>query len=450
MQRTRKGWTLALTALGLFMVALDTLVVTTALPVLRVDIGASLSDLEWTVNAYNLAFACFLLTGAALGDRFGRRRMFAVGLAVFTAASAGPVVGGGVIDGLDWHWIFWLNVPIGVALIPLGLARLTESYGPRPQLDLRGLALSAAGLLGLTWGLVRANTVGWGSAEVVATLAAGAALVAVFLAWERRDRGQLLHVRGPVRSPVPDGPVPADRARLLAAAGRDPAPALDGHPDGDRADRRRARRPLRQPALHDPRPDDAGGWAGLGRPDRQARHRLPAARDRAHDRGRRHLALLPHRRECRHGLGPTARGRRRLGDEQLAARAGRRLRGRRPGCCLHPPRRLRIPERVRRRLPARPRRRRRPHGRRHRRRRAGTGTLEAGRRGCARARLRRRSRLTRHYRSRPSRAEGRDRRCGRARRDPKAGSRRGRRSRSRPGKPSRAAPSACRRSAATC
>jgi EmrB/QacA subfamily drug resistance transporter len=251
MQQTRKGWTLALTALGLFMVALDTLVVTTALPVLRVDLGAGLSDLEWTVNVYNLAFACFLLTGAALGDRFGRRRMFAVGLAVFTAASAaaalspnvgaliaaravqgtgaalvmpltltlisaafpaekrgaaiglwggiaglavaaGPVVGGGVIDGLDWHWIFWLNVPIGVALIPLGLARLTESYGPRPELDLRGLALSAAGLLGVTWGLVRANTVGWGSVEVVATLAAGAALVAVFLAWERRARNPML------------------------------------------------------------------------------------------------------------------------------------------------------------------------------------------------------------------------------------------------------------------
>jgi EmrB/QacA subfamily drug resistance transporter len=251
MQQTRKGWTLALSALGLFMVALDTLVVTTALPVLRVDLGASLSDLEWTVNAYNLAFACLLLTGAALGDRFGRRRMFAVGLGVFTAASAaaalspnvaaliaaravqgagaalvmpltltlisaafpaekrgaaiglwggiagmavaaGPVVGGGVIDGLDWHWIFWLNVPIGIALIPLGLARLTESYGPRPQLDLRGLALAGAGVLGLTWGLVRANTVGWGSPEVTATLAAGAALVAVFLAWERRARNPML------------------------------------------------------------------------------------------------------------------------------------------------------------------------------------------------------------------------------------------------------------------
>ena len=246
-----KGWTLILASLGLFMVALDTLVVTTALPVLRVDLGASLSDLEWTVNVYNLAFACFLLTGAALGDRFGRRRMFAVGLLVFTAASAaaalspdvgaliaaravqgagaaivmpltltlisaafpaekrgaaiglwggiaglavaaGPVVGGGVIDGINWHWIFWLNVPIGLVLIPFALRYLTESFGPRPRLDLRGLMLAASGLLGLTWALVRANTVGWTSAEVVATLVAGAALVGVFLAWERRSRSPML------------------------------------------------------------------------------------------------------------------------------------------------------------------------------------------------------------------------------------------------------------------
>jgi EmrB/QacA subfamily drug resistance transporter len=247
----RKGWTLALASLGLFMVALDTLVVTTALPVIRLDLAASLPDLEWTVNVYNLAFACLLLTGAALGDRFGRRRMFAIGLSVFTAASAaaalspsvgaliaaramqgagaalvmpltltlisaafpaekrgaaiglwggiaglavaaGPVVGGAVVDGINWHWIFWLNVPIGLALVPLGLARLTESFGPRPQLDLVGLPLAAAGMFGLTWGLVRATTVGWGSPEVVAAFAAGAALVAAFLAWERRARSPML------------------------------------------------------------------------------------------------------------------------------------------------------------------------------------------------------------------------------------------------------------------
>ena len=246
-----KGWTLALASLGVFMVALDTLVVTTALPVLRTDFSASVSDLEWTVNAYNLAFACLLLTGAALGDRFGRRRMLAVGLFIFTAASAaaalsptvgaliaartvqgagaaivmpltltlisaafpaekrgaaiglwggiaglavaaGPVVGGGVIEGIDWHWIFWLNVPIGLALIPLALSRLTESFGPRPQLDVVGVVLAAAGLLGVTWGLVRANAVGWASAEVVVTLVGGVALVAAFLAWERRARSPML------------------------------------------------------------------------------------------------------------------------------------------------------------------------------------------------------------------------------------------------------------------
>src|ERR671930_676430 len=189
----RKGWTLVLASLGLFMVALDTLVVTTALPVLRVELNAGLPELEWTVNAYNLSFACLLLTGAALGDRFGRRRMFGIGLFVFTASSAaaalspnvgaliaaravqgagaaivmpltltlisaafpaekrgaaiglwggiaglavaaGPVLGGAVIGGIDWHWIFWLNVPIGLALIPLALTRLTESFGPRPRL----------------------------------------------------------------------------------------------------------------------------------------------------------------------------------------------------------------------------------------------------------------------------------------------------------------------------
>jgi MFS family permease len=108
------------------------------------------------------------------------------------AVAAGPVVGGGVIDGISWHWIFWLNVPIGVALIPLSLTFLTESFGPRPRLDFAGLALAGAGLLGLTWGLVRANTVGWGSVEVIASLAAGAVLLGCFLAWERRTAMPML------------------------------------------------------------------------------------------------------------------------------------------------------------------------------------------------------------------------------------------------------------------
>src|SRR5262249_26023827 len=216
--RSRPGWTLALAGLGLFMTALDNMVVTTALPVMRQSLHGSLSDLEWTVNAYLLSFACLLLTGAALGDRFGRRRMYCIGLAGFTAASAaaalspdvgalvaarvaqgaaaaivmpltltliseafpaekrgaaigfwggiaglavaaGPVVGGAVVDGLAWHWIFWLNVPVGLALIPLSRLRLTESFGPRPKLDPTGVVLASSGLVGLTWGLVRGNTV---------------------------------------------------------------------------------------------------------------------------------------------------------------------------------------------------------------------------------------------------------------------------------------------------
>src|SRR4051794_3015047 len=245
--RGRTGWTLVLASVAVFMTALDTLVVTTALPVLRESLHASLPSLEWTVNAYNLSFACLLLTGAALGDRFGRRRMFVVGLSVFTGASAaaalspsigalvaaralqgagaamvtpltltlisaavpaekrgaaiglwggitglavaaGPVVGGAVAGGLDWHWIFWLNVPVGLVLIPLAAARLTESFGPRPQLDLPGLALAGAGGLSLTWGLVRASDAGWASLAVLGTLAAGALLVAAFVAWEGRTR----------------------------------------------------------------------------------------------------------------------------------------------------------------------------------------------------------------------------------------------------------------------
>jgi EmrB/QacA subfamily drug resistance transporter len=240
-----KAWTLVLAGLATFMTALDTLVVTTALPVLRVELHASLPALEWTVNAYNLAFACLLLTGAALGDRFGRRRIFTIGLVAFTAASAasalspdaqvlvlargmqgaaaaivtpltltliseafpadkrgaaiglwggivglavaaGPVVGGAVVSGLNWHWMFWLNVPIGLIVAPAALRRLRESYGPRPQLDLPGLALAGGAALGITWGLVRAATAGWASPEVLATLTGGAALTAAFTTWQRR------------------------------------------------------------------------------------------------------------------------------------------------------------------------------------------------------------------------------------------------------------------------
>ena len=243
--------TIVLAGLGIFMTALDNLVVATALPVLRTSLHAGLSGLEWTVNAYLLSFACLIMTGAALGDRFGRRRMFTVGVGVFTVASAaaalspsvgvliaarvaqgagaamvfpltltliseafpvekrgaaigmwgaiagmavafGPLIGGAIVSGINWHWIFWVNVPVGVTLVALAPSRLTESYGPRPRIDVVGLVLAAAGTFGVTWALVRANTVGWGSFEVLATLTTGIALIAGFLAWERRAPSPML------------------------------------------------------------------------------------------------------------------------------------------------------------------------------------------------------------------------------------------------------------------
>ncbi|MGW1748768.1 DHA2 family efflux MFS transporter permease subunit [Streptomyces sp. NPDC002092] len=241
----RPVWTVVLAGLGALLCSLDVVVVATALPALRADFGASLSDLEWTINAYNLVFACLTLTGAALGDRFGRRRMYLAGLAVFTLGSAasalaggpgqligarvvqgagaavllpltltliseafpvekrgvaigvwggvtglgvaaGPVLGGAVTEGLSWQWIFWLNVPIGLAMLPFAATRLRESYGTRPQLDLVGLVLAAFGVTGLAWAPVRAPQEGWGSAEVLTALAAGIVLLAAFLLWERR------------------------------------------------------------------------------------------------------------------------------------------------------------------------------------------------------------------------------------------------------------------------
>jgi EmrB/QacA subfamily drug resistance transporter len=241
---TRTIWTFVVTSIALFMVVLDNLVVSTALPVIRVDLGATIEELEWTVNAYTLTFAVFLLTGAALGDRFGRKRLFMIGVAIFTAASAaaalapsadwliaaravqgfgaaivtpltltilsaavsrerrgaalgawsgiaglavamGPLVGGAVVDGISWQWIFWLNVPVGLVLLPLA-TQLTESTGPDRALDLRGLALAGVGMLGLVWGLIHGNGDGWTSPGIVASLAVGAAGLAAFVAWERR------------------------------------------------------------------------------------------------------------------------------------------------------------------------------------------------------------------------------------------------------------------------
>src|SRR5258708_2516010 len=244
-------WTLVITSVALFMVSLDNLVVTTALPVIRKDLHASISQLEWTVNAYTLTFAVLLLTGAALGDRFGRRRVFTFGLLLFTAASAaaalaptanaldiaravqgvggaivaplsltilsaavpanrrglalgiwggigglavamGPLVGGAVVSGISWHWIFWLNVPIGIVLVPLAWRNLQESRGSDSALDLPGLALASSGLLGIVWALVRGNAQGWGSVGIVTPLVVGTLLVVAFVAWELRSAAPML------------------------------------------------------------------------------------------------------------------------------------------------------------------------------------------------------------------------------------------------------------------
>jgi EmrB/QacA subfamily drug resistance transporter len=249
--KTMTKWVVVLTAIGSLMAALDTLVVSTALSRIRLDLGASVGQLEWTVNAYNLSFAVLLITGAALGDRFGRRNLYAAGLGLFALASAagalapnvgvliaaravqgvgsalimplglallsaafpaekrgaaigifsaitgiavasGPLVGGAVVQGIDWQWIFWINVPIGLATIPLVLTKMRESYGPDTGLDLRGLALVTLGALATVWALVRGNEVGWGSAEVVGALIAGVLLTIAFVAWERRAREPML------------------------------------------------------------------------------------------------------------------------------------------------------------------------------------------------------------------------------------------------------------------
>jgi EmrB/QacA subfamily drug resistance transporter len=252
--RTKTLWTFVVTSVALFMATLDNLVVTNALPVIRTNLGASIEDLEWTVNAFTLTFAVFLLTGAALGDRFGRRRLFVAGLGIFTVASvaaalaptvealivaravqgiggaivtpltltilsaavpadkrglalgawgaigglavaSGPLVGGAVVEGLSWQWIFWLNVPIGLVLIPLALRRLDESHGPYGRLDLPGLALASTGLFGIVWGVVRGNAQGWASGEILTALIGGMVLTAAFIAWELRARAPMLPMR---------------------------------------------------------------------------------------------------------------------------------------------------------------------------------------------------------------------------------------------------------------
>ncbi|CAL9528865.1 MFS transporter [Streptomyces sp. enrichment culture] len=253
-RRGSVGWALTITSVAGFMAALDNLVVTTALPAIREDLGGALHDLEWTVSAYTLTFAVLLMFGAALGDRFGRRRLFGVGLAIFTAASAaaalapgidsliaaravqgvgaavmmpltltlltaavpaekrgmaygiwgavnglavasGPLIGGTLTEHVSWQWIFWLNVPLGIALLPLARLRLAESRGTGAPLDVPGTLLASGGLFGIVYGLVRGPVDGWTSGTVLLGLIAGAALLAAFVVHGTRARNAMLPMR---------------------------------------------------------------------------------------------------------------------------------------------------------------------------------------------------------------------------------------------------------------
>ncbi|MEV7075511.1 MFS transporter [Streptomyces sp. NPDC091972] len=247
-------WALVITSVAGFMAALDNLVVTTALPSIREDLGGALHDLEWTVSAYTLTFAVLLMTGAALGDRFGRRRLFLAGLTIFTGASAaaalapgidsliaaravqgvgaaimmpltltlltaavpaakrgmaygiwgavnglavasGPLIGGSLTEHISWQWIFWLNVPLGIALLPLARLRLAESHGTGARLDIPGTLLASGGLFGVVYGLVRGPSDGWTDSVVLLALFAGAALLAAFVLYSTRAKNPMLPMR---------------------------------------------------------------------------------------------------------------------------------------------------------------------------------------------------------------------------------------------------------------
>jgi EmrB/QacA subfamily drug resistance transporter len=252
--RSEKNWVLGVTSLASFMMALDSLVITTAFATIRADFGSTVEVLQWAVNAFNLTFAVLLLTGAALGDRFGRRRVFAAGIALFVLASAacalagtaealiaaraaqgagaamvmplamailsgafgreeraralgifsgvtgcaliiGPAIGGLITESLGWRWIFWINLPIGLIAIVFIFARLRESFGPKAALDIPGLLLVGIAALALVWSLLRGNPIGWTSPEVMSALALGLVFAIAFVAWELRASAPMIPMR---------------------------------------------------------------------------------------------------------------------------------------------------------------------------------------------------------------------------------------------------------------
>ena len=241
-------------SLPMFMSTLDNLVMTNALPTIRLDLNASVEELQWFINAYTLSFASFILMAAALGDRFGRRTVFVIGIVVFTVASVysalstepwmlilgravqglggaaimplsltllvgsvsakyrslaigvwggisglgvalGPLIGGAVVEGISWEAIFWINVPVGIVAVPLALLALPNSFGARLRADVVGLLLVGVGVLGVVYGIVRGNDAGWDSLEVIGSLALGILLLGAFIAWESRAAAPLLPLR---------------------------------------------------------------------------------------------------------------------------------------------------------------------------------------------------------------------------------------------------------------
>ncbi|WP_344856028.1 DHA2 family efflux MFS transporter permease subunit [Planomonospora alba] len=249
--RDRQRWTLVLASFASFMVGLDVLVVTTALPTLHEELGAGVSGLGWTVSAYELGFAAFILTGAALGDRFGRRALFVTGVGIFTissalcalsgsietliaarglqgiggaiaialalavitdatppqergaafgvwgaisgvAVAAGPLVGGLIIQGFAWQWIFWLNVPVGVILIAMSMMKIAETKGETRSIDLLGLVLSTLGVFGIAQALIRGGEVGWTSPLILGGFAGGVIALVLFVLWETRTSSPMM------------------------------------------------------------------------------------------------------------------------------------------------------------------------------------------------------------------------------------------------------------------
>lgn len=241
-------------SLPMFMATLDNLVMTNALPSIRLDLNASVEELQWFVNAFTLSFASFILMAAALGDRFGRRNIFVIGIVIFTGASVlsalstepwmliasralqgfgaaavmplsltllvgsvqdrfrplaigvwggitglgvalGPLIGGAVVEGWNWEAIFWINVPVGIIAIPLALAALPNTFGEKVRADVVGVLLAGLGVLGLVFGIVRGNDAGWDSLEVDGALIVGTLLIAAFIAWETRSPAPLLPLR---------------------------------------------------------------------------------------------------------------------------------------------------------------------------------------------------------------------------------------------------------------